>query len=660
MGQFKKEKNRVSRDKAGGDDRASNLRVKGENFYRDAKKLKYINMLKGGKAIRDSKGNIIKAADFQSSEVKTARVAPNRKWFGNTRVIGQKALEDFRESLGAKVHDPYQVLLKQNKLPMSLLQDPTSTSRMHILETDSFSNTFGNKAQRKRPKLTSGSMEEMMSRVDDTHENYKPSNDSSLLANKEVDFVDEARAWYLQAGQSKRIWNELYKVIDSSDIIIHVLDARDPMGTRCKNVENFIRKEKPHKHLIFVLNKCDLVPTWSTARWVATLSKDCPTLAFHASINNSFGKGSLIQLLRQFSSLHSDKKQISVGFIGYPNTGKSSIINTLKAKKVCSVAPIAGETKVWQYITLMKRIYLIDCPGVVPPNVEDDEVDIILKGSVRVENIPNPDDTIPTILQRVRHEYIKRTYGIRDWKDPIDFLEQLGRKTGKLLKRGEPDIHNVAVMVLNDWLRGRIPYYVAPPEAVAPKTEEQLEMEDIKKKLKVEQIFGKIAVSSDFMEDDLANNAELREKEREMIKQRKEEANKTTEKEDNPPDDVTDWDEVFDSVVGEDGPKVQAPVIEGEEEEVDSELEMSDMESEENDDDNNDDDDQDTVNPRKKVKTNNVEEPSNKKKKAGVHFYETANVKNRNRNKVKPDDSAKKIIHSRLKGSDTAGKRKRR
>lgn len=82
MGQFKKEKNRVSRDKAGGDDRASNLRVKGENFYRDAKKLKYINMLKGGKAIRDAKGNIIKAADFQSSEVKTARVAPNRKWFG--------------------------------------------------------------------------------------------------------------------------------------------------------------------------------------------------------------------------------------------------------------------------------------------------------------------------------------------------------------------------------------------------------------------------------------------------------------------------------------------------------------------------------------------------------------------------------------------------
>ena len=62
-------------------------------------------------------------------------------------------------------------------------------------------------------------------------------------------------------GQSKRIWNELYKVIDSSDVVIHVLDARDPLGTRCRSVEKYLKVEAPHKHLIFVLNKCDLVPT---------------------------------------------------------------------------------------------------------------------------------------------------------------------------------------------------------------------------------------------------------------------------------------------------------------------------------------------------------------------------------------------------------------
>ncbi|KAI9316753.1 NUC091 domain-containing protein [Dichotomocladium elegans] len=655
MGQFKKEKARVARSKAAGDDRATNIRTKGENFYRDAKKLRYINMLKGGKAIRDANGNIVKAAEYQSSEVKTARIAPNRKWFGNTRVIGQKALEDFRESLGAKIHDPYQVLLRQNKLPMSLLQDPAKQGRMHILETESFSTTFGSKAQRKKPKLAIGSMEEMVTKADEEQESYQPSKDTSLLANKEKDMVDEVRAWYLNAGQSKRIWNELYKVIDSSDILIHVLDARDPLGTRCRKIEEFIRKEKPHKHLIFVLNKCDLIPTWATAKWVSHLSKDYPTLAFHASINNSFGKGSLIQLLRQFSSLHSDKKQIQVGFIGYPNTGKSSIINTLKAKKVCNVAPIPGETKVWQYITLMKRIYLIDCPGVVPPNPEDTETDIILKGSVRVENVPNPEDNIPTILERVRKEYIQRTYNIMDWEDPNDFLEQLARKTGKLHKKGEPDFHNAAMLVLHDWLRGRIPYYVAPPETDRTESEGQ----ERNTKIGVEQIFKKINVSSNFLEDDLKKEELLDEhKEQEEAVSEKEAEEKGEEAK--PAEEPADWDEIFESVVGEEGPVTKAPIIEGEEEieeeeeEVDSELELSDMGEEEFS------DEEDEQASKAKKKKNSDGSSSSKKKKIGVHYYETANVKNKNRKKTNPNDAAKKVLHSRLKGSAQAGSKRKR
>ncbi len=172
----------------------------------------------------------------------------------------------------------------------------------------------------------------------------------------------------------------------------------------------------------------------------------------------------MISLLRQFSALHANRKQISVGLIGYPNTGKSSIINTLRKKKVCTVAPIPGETKVWQYITLMKRIYLIDCPGIVPPNNNDSPEDILLRGVVRVEAVENPEQYIQAVLKKTKPQYIERTYGIKGFTTPLEFLELLARKGGRLIKGGEADVDGVAKMVLNDFLRGKIPWYTPPPE----------------------------------------------------------------------------------------------------------------------------------------------------------------------------------------------------
>ncbi|OKL56372.1 Nucleolar GTP-binding protein 2 [Talaromyces atroroseus] len=485
MGTGKKEASRRERQGKVGDGMA-NVRTKGENFYRDAKKVRHLNMYKDGKAKHDAEGNVVKAASYQSRELPNARIEPNRKWFGNTRVISQEALTSFREAVAERASDPYQVLLKTNKLPMSLIRDGQELNglKQHrakmTIETAPFGDTFGPKAQRKRVKLDVGSLEDLAGESVKMHDTYLERLDQAKLLSgrsgeddsEDTPILGTAREHVFSKGQSKRIWNELYKVIDSSDVVIHVLDARNPEGTRCRSIEKYIREEAPHKHLIFVLNKCDLVPTKVAAAWVRHLSKDYPTLAFHASINNSFGKGSLIQLLRQFSSLHSDRKQISVGFIGYPNTGKSSIINTLRKKKVCTVAPIPGETKVWQYITLMKRIYLIDCPGVVPPNSNDTEEDILLRGVVRVENVHNPEQYIPGVLKRVQKRHIERTYDIKDFNgDAIEFLSVLARKGGRLLRGGEPDLDGVAKMVINDFLRGKIPWFTPPPHSAANEDE---------------------------------------------------------------------------------------------------------------------------------------------------------------------------------------------
>lgn len=265
MGTFKKEKARKGRDsssdrKGGPVLKTGNLHVKGENFYRDAKKVKKLRMYKDGRAQRNARGDITKEASLQSTEIPIARVDPNRRWFGNTRVISQDALEHFREAVKATQRDCFQMILQKNKLPMSLVEESTKTTpTLDITETESFASTFGPKQQRKKPRVAVSSLEELLADVDHDQNRY----DEKMSEQTEAEeFSTANKDSIFSKGQSKRIWNELYKVIDSSDVVIHVLDARDPLGTRCRSVEQYIKKEAPHKHLIFVMNKCDLVPTW--------------------------------------------------------------------------------------------------------------------------------------------------------------------------------------------------------------------------------------------------------------------------------------------------------------------------------------------------------------------------------------------------------------
>lgn len=232
-------------------------------------------MYKEGKAQRNKEGEIIKAASYQSRDIPNARIEPNRKWFTNTRVVSQDTLSAFREAMAEKANDPYQVLLKSNKLPMSLIRDGQDTNgiKQHrakmAVESSPFSEVFGPRAQRKRVKLSVSNLDDLADDTEKSMDTYQERLEQAKLlsGNSGEADADDAERQYSMAiepvfdkGQSKRIWNELYKVMDSSDVVIHVLDARDPLGTRCRSVEKYLKEEAPHKHLIFVLNKCDLVP----------------------------------------------------------------------------------------------------------------------------------------------------------------------------------------------------------------------------------------------------------------------------------------------------------------------------------------------------------------------------------------------------------------
>mmetsp|Transcript_17689 Transcript_17689/g.25053 ORF Transcript_17689/g.25053 Transcript_17689/m.25053 type:complete len:350 (-) Transcript_17689:710-1759(-) len=281
---------------------------------RDKQTIKRVNMYKGGKPIRNREGKIIggsfmmkdRAGDVALNK-ESGRVAPDRRWFGNTRVISQDQLDNFRKEMTARKADPYSFVLHRKKLPMSLLQESTKVQKFNLLGSESFSDVLGKKKTRKRPKIGVEDLASLLDKAQNNQEAYgNGQKDTNIPA--ELDYIIQKKDSLFDKGQSKRIWNELYKVIDCSDIVIQVLDARNVPGTRCEHLEKHLAKNASHKHLIFVINKVDLVPNWATKKWIRLLGKKVPTIAFHASITNSFGKSTLINLLRQFSQLHSDKK----------------------------------------------------------------------------------------------------------------------------------------------------------------------------------------------------------------------------------------------------------------------------------------------------------------------------------------------------------------
>ena len=177
----------------------------------------------GGKAIRNREGKIIKEAQYQSKldPGTQARVEPNRKWFGNTRVIGQAALQKFQRELGGAVKDPFKVVLKTSKLPLSLLDSKAEPGKekFHILDNEPYSETFSKGRKRKRPNITADSLEELVSKANEGADNYNVEKDADLMVETDGTQAHNKNP-LLNAGQSKRIWGELYRVLDSADVVV--------------------------------------------------------------------------------------------------------------------------------------------------------------------------------------------------------------------------------------------------------------------------------------------------------------------------------------------------------------------------------------------------------------------------------------------------------
>eukprot|EP00003_Mantamonas_plastica_P017407 TRINITY_DN288_c0_g1_i3.p1 TRINITY_DN288_c0_g1~~TRINITY_DN288_c0_g1_i3.p1 ORF type:complete len:326 (+),score=96.58 TRINITY_DN288_c0_g1_i3:351-1328(+) len=205
--------------------------------------------------------------------------------------------------------------------------------------------------------------------------------------------VEGSSTGYFQKKDSshRAFHKEVMHVIEASDVIIEVLDARDPLGCRCKGVEQRAMGAGKDKKIILLLNKIDLVPREVVTAWLKYLRQEYPTFAFKSStqqqknnigrssrdirnasqeslkVSESLGAGPLIQLLKKMCLTGGDgktKTAITVGLIGYPNVGKSSVINSLKRQRSANVGATPGVTTEHKEIKLDSNIKLLDAPGI--------------------------------------------------------------------------------------------------------------------------------------------------------------------------------------------------------------------------------------------------------------------------------------------------------
>ncbi|CAL1143717.1 unnamed protein product [Cladocopium goreaui] len=181
------------------------------------------------------------------------------------------------------------------------------------------------------------------------------------------------------------------------------------------------------------------------------------------------GAEDLMQLLKNYSRQHGTqmKGHISVGVVGYPNTGKSSVINSMKRHSAVETGGRAGVTKVAQEVQLDSKVTLIDSPGVVFEGSSNDP-SVVLRNVVRVESVVDPVAVVEALAAKAPREALLNFYGLRDFKDVSEFLIHVAQVRGKLKKNAGGagaglDLASAARSVISDWTTGKFRYYVLPP-----------------------------------------------------------------------------------------------------------------------------------------------------------------------------------------------------
>ncbi|MFH0868578.1 MAG: GTPase [Candidatus Woesearchaeota archaeon] len=234
-------------------------------------------------------------------------------------------------------------------------------------------------------------------------------------------------------------WAVAKKIVRDADVVLEVLDARFPNITRISRLEKMAKGK-----LILVINKADIVSEKTLDKIENEFKNSKHVLV---SSKNSRNISSLIKLIEG-----------KVAVIGYPNTGKSTLINRLSSGGRAGTSSESGFTHGKQLISGRKGVMLMDTPGIVPFEGRD-EVRLGLVSGISPSKLEDPDLVATKLIDIFKKNNcleFGEYYGVDMSLDSYSILLEIGKKRHMLLKKGEIDERRAAILVLEDWHKGKI------------------------------------------------------------------------------------------------------------------------------------------------------------------------------------------------------------